>query len=102
MYSLAFLTVDLQLAQGRLLRVFEGADGIDSETKNRDARESGLASAEPALNFRGSTTRLISLKRSRLEFIDVRPQAVGDATMNHQKRVNENHHLLSAFEMHLA
>jgi hypothetical protein len=33
MYSLAFLTVDLQLAQGRLLRVFEAADGIDSEAK---------------------------------------------------------------------
>jgi hypothetical protein len=33
MYALAFLTADLQLAQGRLLRVFEVADGIDSEAK---------------------------------------------------------------------
>jgi hypothetical protein len=73
MYSLAFLTVDLQLAQGRLLRVFEAADGIDSEAKNRDAREAGLASAQPALNFRGSTMRLISRKRSRSESTDVRP-----------------------------
>jgi hypothetical protein len=73
MYSLAFLTVDLQLAQGRLLRVFQAADGIDSEAKNRDARELGLASAEPALSVRGSTTPLISRKRSRLESTDVRP-----------------------------
>jgi len=35
MYSLAFLTVDLQLAQGRLLRVFDGADRIDSEANKR-------------------------------------------------------------------
>ena len=49
MYSLAFLTVDLHLAQGRLLRVFEAADGIDSEAKNKDPREAELASVQPAL-----------------------------------------------------
>jgi len=72
MYSLAFFTVDLRLAQGRLLRIFDGADGIDSEAKNKDARESGLASAEPALTARKSTTPLISRKRSRSESTDVR------------------------------
>ena len=35
MYSLAFLTVDLQSAQVRLLHLFEAADGIDSEVKIR-------------------------------------------------------------------
>ena len=73
MYSLAFFTVELQLAQGRLLRVFDGADGIGSEAKNEDAREAELASVEPALTVRRSTTPLISRKRSRLESTDVRP-----------------------------
>jgi hypothetical protein len=34
MYSLAFFTVDLQIAKGRLLSVFEVADGIDSKPKH--------------------------------------------------------------------
>jgi hypothetical protein len=73
MYSLAFFTVELQLAQGILLRVFDGADGIGSEAKNKDAREAELASVEPALTVRRSTTPLISRERSRLESTDVRP-----------------------------
>ena len=90
MYSLAFLTADLHLAQGRLLRVFEAADGIDSEAKNRDARETGLASALPVLNFRGSTAPLISRKRSRLGSTDVRRKPSGTrpwTTRNAQMKI---------------
>jgi hypothetical protein len=70
MNSLALFMVDLQMAQGRLLRVFDVLDEMSTaqtpKLKIANAREAGVARSESSLDVRRSTT-LISEERWRLE-----------------------------------
>jgi len=56
MNSLALFMVDLQMAQGRLLRVFDVADEMCTartpKLKMANAREAGLARSESSLDVR--------------------------------------------------
>jgi hypothetical protein len=58
MNSLALFMVDLQMAQGRLLRVFDVVDemstGRTPKLKMANAREAGLARSESSLDVRRS------------------------------------------------
>jgi hypothetical protein len=70
MNSLALFMVDLQMAQGRLLRVFDVLDEMSTaqtpKLKMAHAREAGVARSESSLDVRRSTA-LISEKRWRWE-----------------------------------
>lgn len=60
--------VDLQMAKGRLIGVFDVLDEMSTtpNSKMANAREAGLARSESSSDVRGSTA-LISRKRWRLE-----------------------------------
>ena len=70
MYSLALFMVELQMAKGRLLGVFDVLDEVSTarapNSKMANAWEAGLARGETSLHLRRSTA-LISRKRWRLE-----------------------------------